>query len=108
MGKGQSPLNNPKVIHWITGAIASDSLKDTASRIPICPGTHVTIQVSDQGEPGAGGAINTANSTGMACDEKGCFVGPPLSPDGLQKTERYISRSQDGSDTDRMTLILAK
>jgi hypothetical protein len=99
MGKGQSPSNNPKVFHWVTGHIQNPgALGDTAHRIPVCPGTSVIVQVADQG----GLAINTANSANITCDDVGCFV------NNIQATEKYISRSQDGSDTDRMSLILAK
>jgi hypothetical protein len=45
-GKGQSPTNNPKVSHAISGHIVDPgSLKDTAQRIPVSTGTEVTIVV---------------------------------------------------------------
>jgi hypothetical protein len=99
IGKGQSPSNNPKVTHAITGHIQNPgALGNTAHRIPICPGTSVSVEVLDQGGP----AINTANSANLTCDDTGCSV------TAIQGTEKYISRSQDGTDTDRMTFILAR
>jgi hypothetical protein len=103
MGKGQSPSNNPKVFHWITGHIQNPgSLGDTAHRIPVCPGTTVTAQVSDSTNPPTNEAINSPNSSNITCDNTGCTVV------AIQGTEKYISRALDGKDTDRMSLILAK
>ncbi len=97
IGKGQSPTNNPKVMHMITGNIADpDSLGSTAHRIPVCAGTTVTVVVSDT----SGGATNTAGGS-LECDASGCS-GP------VNVTEKYKSVSSDGSDTDRMTFILAR
>jgi hypothetical protein len=96
IGKGQSPSNNPKVSHAITGHIVDpDSLSDTAHRIPVCRGTDVTADVTDA----TGDASNTANSEGIVCGDAGCVA------TNLQATAKYISRSSDGKDTDRMTLL---
>jgi hypothetical protein len=94
IGKGQSPTNNPKVSHAITGNIVDPgSLKQTAHRIPVCAGTAVNIAVTDE----TGTPINTADG-GLSCDSAGCSG-------MVNVTEKYKSVSSDGKDTDRMTLL---
>ena len=94
IGKGQSPTNNPKVSHAITGNIVDpDSLGDTAHRIPVCEGTEVNILVSDE----TGTPTNSADGS-LTCDSAGCSG-------VVNVTEKYKSVSSDGKDTDRMTLL---
>jgi hypothetical protein len=63
IGKSQSPTNNPKVSHAISGHIVDPgSLKDTAQRIPVCAGTEVTIVVPVL----AGTSINTTGGN-LSC-----------------------------------------
>ncbi len=94
IGKGQSPSNNPKVSHTITGNIIDpDSLGATAHRIPVCAGSFVDAVVTDT----SGGATNTARGS-LTCATVGCS--------GIvDVTEKYKSVSADGSDTDRMTFV---
>ena len=94
IGKGQSPSNNPKVVHTITGNIVDPgSLGDTAHRIPVCAGTEVTAVVTDS----TGTPTNTAGGS-LTCDSAGCSG-------VVNVTEKYKSVSSDGKDTDRMTLL---
>jgi hypothetical protein len=96
IGKGQNAANNNKVIHAITGNIVDPtSLGTTAHRIPICAGTPVSIAVSDS----TGAPKNQAQTAGIVCNPAGCTVASLLAKD------KYISRSRDGKDTDRMTLL---
>ena len=96
IGKGQSPSNNPKVLNFISGNIIDpNSLGDTAHRIPVCTGTRVDILVTDT----TGDPIVTANSGGITCTGSTCVVMT------IGATEKYIARSSDGKDTDRMTLL---
>jgi hypothetical protein len=75
------------------GAICSGSGACTASRIPVCAGTEVTIAVT-------GSTDNTNVGRGnIACGEAGCTV------DAINVTEKYKSVSGDRKDTDRMTLL---
>jgi hypothetical protein len=95
-GKGQSPSNNPKVASYITGNIVDPaSLGDTAHRIPVCSGTRVEVIVTDA----TGTPTLTANSSGINCTGSMCVV------ETISATEKYIARSSDGKDTDRMTLL---
>ena len=94
IGKGQSPSNNPKVVHMITGNIVDPgSLKDTAHRIPVCAGTVVNAVVTDL----TGTPTNSAGGS-LTCDSAGCSG-------VVNVTEKYKSVSSDGKDTDRMTLL---
>jgi hypothetical protein len=95
-GKSQSKTNNAKVVNFITGNIVDqDSLGDTAHRIPVCSRTPVLITVSDTtGVPSV-----TANSAGISCSGATCSVA------GITETEKYIARSSDGKDKDRITLL---
>ena len=96
IGKGQAPTENPKVMHAITGNIVDPSSVDyTADRIRVCAGTSVTIAVSDA----TGTPTNTAGTPGISCTASGCRV-PEIS-----ETQEYVSRSADGTDTDRITLL---
>jgi hypothetical protein len=98
-GKGQSPSNNLKVAQTVCGHIVGPGpLKDTAHRIPVCRGTSVSATVEGSQAPG----FPSPNSANMGC------VGNTCSVTDIQATEKYIARSADGSDTDRMTFILAK
>jgi hypothetical protein len=96
LGKGQSPPNNPKVVNFITGnVIDPDSLGDTAHRIPVCSETRVDIRVTDTtGDPSL-----TAGSSGIHCSGDTCVAMT------ISETEKYVARSSDGKDTDRMTLL---
>jgi len=92
--KGQSPTNNPKVVHAITGNIVDPgSLGDTAHRIPVCAGTEVTAVVTDS----TGTPRNVANGT-LRCDAAGCSG-------VVDVKEEYQSISQDGQDKDRITFL---
>ena len=94
IGKGQSPTNNSKITHTILGNIVDpDSLGATAHRIPVCAGTEVSIVVMDS----TGLPTNTSQGS-LTCDSLGCSG-------VVHVTEKYISRSSDGKDTDRMTLL---
>jgi hypothetical protein len=94
IGKGQSPTNNPKVSHTITGNIIDpSSLGDTAHRIPVCAGSQVSVDVADF----TGTPINTASGS-LTCNSSGCFG-------TVNATEKYESVSSDGKDKDRMTLL---
>jgi hypothetical protein len=94
IGKGQSPTNNPKVSHTITGNIVDPgSLGDTAHRIPVCEGTAVNIAVTDM----TGTPTNSADGS-LTCNSAGCSG-------VVSVTEKYKSVSSDGKDTDRMTLL---
>jgi hypothetical protein len=96
LGKGQSPSNNPKVVNFITGNIVDPgSLGDTAHRIPVCSGTRVDVTVTDT----TGTPTVTENSGGISCTGSMCVV------ETISATEKYIARSADGKDTDRMTLL---
>jgi hypothetical protein len=95
IGKGQSPSNNPKVSHMITGNIIDPlSYGSTAHRIKVCAGTMVTAVVSDS--TNAGGATNTSDS--LTCDANGCSG-------MVSATEKYKSVSSDGKDKDTITLL---
>jgi len=94
IGKGQSPSNNPKLVHVITGNIVDPgSLRETAHRIPVCAGTVVNVVVSDS----TGTPTNSAGGS-LSCDSAGCSG-------TVNVTEKYKSVSSDGKDTDRMTLL---
>jgi hypothetical protein len=89
-----------KVSHLITGNIIDpDSVCPesdgtcTAHRIPLCTGTTVFIDIT-------GSTDNTNIGKGnIFCDGSRCSVGAMIS------TEKYKSVSNDGTDTDRMTLL---
>ncbi len=92
--KGQSPTNNPKVLHAITGNIVDPgSLGDTAHRIPVCAGTEVTAVVTDS----TGTPRNIASGT-LHCEAAGCYG-------VVDVKEEYQSISQDGQDKDKITFI---
>ena len=96
LGKGQSPSNNSKVVNFITGnVIDPDSLGETAHRIPVCSGTRVDVSVTDT----TGTPTLTANSGGISCPGATCVVTT------ISEKEKYIARSSDGKDTERMTLL---
>jgi hypothetical protein len=99
IGKGQSPTNNLLVGHFITGniidpaALCPDNGACKASRIPVCAGTGVTITTP-------GSTNNTNNGRGdIVCGATGCV------DDSVDVTEKYKSVSDNGKDTDRMTLL---
>jgi hypothetical protein len=60
-------------------------------RIPVCEGTRVDITVTD--------TTVTANSSGISCAGSECVVMT------IGATEKYMARSSDGMDTDRITII---
>jgi hypothetical protein len=92
--KGQSPTNNAKVTHAITGHIIDpDSLSDTAHRIEVCAGTRVTSSITDT----SGSATNTAGGS-LACTPGACSG-------NINVTEKYRSFSEDGRDKDSITFI---
>jgi hypothetical protein len=92
--KGQSPTNNAKLTHRITGHIIDPgSLGETAHRIQVCAGSEVRSVVTDA----TGIATNSASGS-LRCDTNGCagFV---------HETEKYQSISADGRDRDAITFI---
>jgi hypothetical protein len=94
IGKGQSPDNNAKVSHCITGNIVDpSSLGSTAHRIPVCAGTNVSAVVTDS----TGTPTNTSDGS-LSCNSSGCSG-------SVNATEKYKSVSSDGKDTDRMSLL---
>jgi len=102
IGKGQSAANNAKVLHQITGNIIDpDGLCPSdgacsASRIPVCAGTGVTVAVTDS--TGAPTSTNVGKGD-ISCVGAVCTVG------AVNVTEKYKSVSADGKDTDRITLL---
>jgi hypothetical protein len=94
LGKGQSPSNNAKLSHCVTGHVVNPSaLGPTAHRIPVCRGAGVDVVVTDT----TGTATNSSDGN-LSCNAAGCS--------GIvNAVEKYKSVSQDGKDTDRMTLI---
>ena len=97
IGRGNSPSNNAKVVHAITGFIINPiSLSQEENKILVCQGTTVTVAVTDLT---GGSALNLANSSGITCDSSGCTAV------NIQRKERYISRSADGTDTARISLV---
>ena len=96
IGKGQAPAENPKVAHAITGNIVDpSSVGYTADRIRVCAGSSVTIAVSDA----TGTPTNTSSTAGISCSASGCKVAE------ITEMQEYVSRSADGNDTDRITLL---
>jgi V8-like Glu-specific endopeptidase len=96
LGKGQSPSNNPKVVNFVTGHIVDpNSLGEKVHRIPVCAGTRVDVRVTDT----TGSPVVTENSDGISCTGSTCVV------TNLGATEKYIARSSDGKDTDRIALL---
>jgi len=94
VAKGQSPTNNAKVSHWITGHIIDPgSLRETAHRIEVCAGTRVMSTVTDA----TGSPTNTA-AGGLLCTAGGCSG-------DIDVVEKYRSVSQDGKDKDSITFI---
>lgn len=94
VAKGQSPTNNAKVSHWITGHIIDPgSLRDTAHRIEVCAGTRVTSTVTDT----TGSPTNTT-AGGLLCTSGACSG-------DIDVVEKYQSVSQDGKDKDSITFI---
>jgi len=94
IGKGQSPSNNPTLSHCITGNVVDPSaLGPTAHRIPVCGGTEVIVVVTDT----SGTPTNTSDGS-LSCNASGCSG-------VVNAVEKYKSVSQDGKDTDRMTLL---
>jgi hypothetical protein len=94
VAKGQSPTNNPKVSHAITGHIIDPgSLRDTAHRIQVCAGTQVTSTVTDT----TGSPTNTA-AGGLLCTPGACSG-------DIDVVEKYQSVSQDGKDKDSIAFI---
>ena len=89
--KGQSAANNAKLSHAITGHIVEPgALGPTASRIRICEGSTVSINITD--------SSGTPTVTGI-CTSTACTI------PSLAATEKYKAVSGDGTDTDRVTLI---
>jgi hypothetical protein len=99
IAKGQSAENNAKVAHAISGNIIEPQLlKISATRIRVCEGTAVTISTFDTtGEPS--NTISGAVGGGFSCDSSGCTIS------SVEGTVKYISRSADGKDTDRITIV---
>jgi hypothetical protein len=98
-GKGQSPTNNPKVSHAISGHIVDPgSPKDTAQRIPVSTGTEVTIVVPVL----AGTPINTTGGN-LSCVllsvvvlfAKSHFASRDIGPNLVSEKNRQFSREPD-------------
>jgi hypothetical protein len=78
--------------------INAQLLKTNATRIPVCEGTEVSIFTFDTtGEPS--NTISGSVGGGISCDSSGCTVA------SIQGTVKYVSRSADGKDTDRITIL---
>ena len=94
VAKGQSPTNNAKVSHEITGHIIDPgSLRDTAHRIEVCAGTQVMSTITDA----TGRPMNTAGGS-LVCTSGACSG-------VVDVTEKYQSISQDGRDKDSISFI---
>ena len=95
VGKGQSKLDNSKVSARVLGNVVdSTQLESTATKIPLCHGTSVDLQVLDiTGEP-----LIRPETRGIRCDGIRCHV------DSLISKQKLTIRSADGKDTDRLTL----
>jgi hypothetical protein len=94
IAKGQSPTNNAKITHLVTGNIIDPgSLGSTAHRIEVCSGTLVTTSVTDT----TGIPSNTAGGS-LSCNSAGCTG-------VVTVTEKYQSISADGRDKDSITFI---
>ena len=108
-GKGKKASNNAKVTHLICGHIPNPGqLAQNATRIPICRGTSPEATITDSTGPGGLGVNNTASSTNMVCGPSGGLDANVCSVNNLQGREKYIARSADGKDTDRITFLLPK
>jgi hypothetical protein len=95
VAKGQSPTNNAKVSHAITGhVIDPGSLRDMAHRIQVCAGTRVVSQVTD---------TTGTNPTNTALGSLLCT--PSACSGTVDVVEKYRSISQDGKDRDEITFI---
>jgi hypothetical protein len=97
IGGGQSSTNNVKISHLITGIIVggAEAYGPKDSRIRICKGTNVTIEISDS----TGTPAVTELSQGIGCGAGGCSV------ISLYVKQKYKAQSNDGTDTDRITLV---
>ena len=99
LGEG-SRSKNAKVFHRISGHIQDPSaLKETASRIPVCPGTTVVATIMDN--TGPGGSV-TALSANMVCAHDICEV------EDISAPEIYEATSANGKDTDKIHFIIAR
>ena len=111
IGKGQSPNNNPKIAHAITGNIVGlAGLGEKTSRVPVCTGTLVGISITsavagggvkDDGQGGLFDPLKPLNV--LSCSADGGLTASCSGTIGA--TQKYIARSADGKDTDRMTLL---
>lgn len=103
IAKGQSPTNNLKVSQDITGNIVGGAAAygPKAHRIKLCAETPVTVVVSDSTSTGLG-PIVTPLSAGISCSSG---PGANCTVLSLTATEKYKAESEDGNDTDRVTLI---
>jgi hypothetical protein len=96
LGKGQSASNNAKVVSAIRGNVVSPaSLGETAHRIRVCAGTRVEVTVTDS----TGSPTITAASGEIICGGGACIV------ETIDEKAKYVARSSDGKDTDRITLL---
>jgi len=94
LAKGQSPTNNAKLTHTITGHIIDPgSLASTAHRIEVCSRTPVYTIVTDA----TGIPTNTAGGR-FACNATGCRG-------VVNVIEKYRSISADGRNKDSITFI---
>jgi hypothetical protein len=101
IAKGQSATQNAKIKHDITGHIVggAGAYGDTAHRIKICANTEVDIVItcSIEGCPEEGPFI-TKQVGGDFCTGAGCTV-------PLAEKFKYVVTTQDGKDTDAVTLL---
>jgi hypothetical protein len=58
-------------------------------------GTRVDISVTDT----TGAPVVTSNSSGISCSGSSCVATT------ISEKQKYIARSSDGKDTDRITLL---
>ena len=95
IGGGQSPSNNPKLSHNVTGNIVgAGSLGSSVTRIPVCAGTSVSTALVDS----TGTPTVTKSSAGLSCSSAGCSG-------TINATEKYTAKSADGKDTDTLTFL---
>ncbi len=110
IAKGQSSEKNATVSHTVTGHIVGgvDAYGEKASRIKLCEGLAVNIDIFDSSSGEVGPAVDPL-TPGI-----GCSLGPGSGePDAnatctvsaLTTTEKYKVESEGGKDTDRVALI---
>jgi hypothetical protein len=97
LGKGQSPTNNNKVRHSITGNIIDPgSLGPTAHRIPVCAGSFVRSVIT------ASSGFATMNTALGSLD---CTSTIRVCQGNVNVAEKYTAVNRDSTDVDRITFL---